>query len=97
MKQSFFDKWYDNVGYKTVEREVAQVAFNQLQEQVAEETRRERNCYKKALKKIRLLNPADTEEGYNEWGEALCFNRAQEIANEALETGGNQPAAPTIT
>lgn len=38
----------------------------------------------KALERIALLDPAETVEGYNEWGEALCFNTAQDIARTAL-------------
>ena len=39
-----------------------------------------------ALQKIADLDPSeDSEEGYNEWGEADCFNQAKKIANEALK------------
>ena len=38
-----------------------------------------------ALLKIAALDPAvDSEEGFNEWGEADCFNKAQAIAREAV-------------
>lgn len=38
-----------------------------------------------ALHKIAALNPeVDSDEGYNEWGEADCFRQAQEIAGEML-------------
>lgn len=38
-----------------------------------------------ALLKIAALNPEDdSEEGFNEWGEADCFNKAQAIAREAV-------------
>jgi hypothetical protein len=38
-----------------------------------------------ALRKIADLNPeVDSDEGYNEWGEADCFSQAQEIARAAL-------------
>ena len=41
--------------------------------------------YYKALKRIANLDAAnDSEEGYNEWGEADCFNQAQMIAKHAL-------------
>lgn len=41
---------------------------------------------KEALERIVSLNPSeDSSEGYNEWGEADCFNQAQKIANEALK------------
>jgi hypothetical protein len=40
---------------------------------------------KTALEKIATLNPSnDSTEGYNEWGEADCFNQAQAIAWDAL-------------
>jgi hypothetical protein len=52
---------------------------------------RERNAYRDialqmqmALDAIRALHPSDTEEGYNEWGEAECFHRAQRIAFDTL-------------
>jgi hypothetical protein len=38
-----------------------------------------------ALKKITALNPEDTYDGCNEWGEAECFTKAQKIATKALE------------
>jgi len=85
VKQSYFGKWYASIGRKSVDREVAQATFNQLQERVMEDTKRERNRYRKALRKIWRLNPADTSEGCNEWGEALCFQLAQDIAYKALE------------
>ena len=84
MKQKRFENWYAKVGSQLVEREVAQAVFELLQEQVLGEVKRERNRYQKALKKIRRLNPADSPEGYNEWGEAYCFQRARDIAGEAL-------------
>lgn len=38
-----------------------------------------------ALKRIAALDPEkDSEDGYNEWGEADCFRQAQAIAKEAL-------------
>jgi len=41
---------------------------------------------KEALEKIANLDPNyDSTEGYNEWGEADCFNQAQKIASEALK------------
>lgn len=48
-----------------------------------------------ALKDILALNPADTEEGYNEWGEAECFVRARRIALDTFDQlkkeFGNEP------
>ena len=39
----------------------------------------------KALERIASLDPdVDSDEGFNEWGEAECFNLAQNIAREAL-------------
>lgn len=39
-----------------------------------------------ALQKIANLNPGeDSDEGYNEWGEADCFRQAQNIAEAALK------------
>lgn len=84
MKRKDFGDWYAKVGHQLVEREVAQAMFELLQEQVLGKVVRERSRYRKALKKIRRLNPADSPEGYNEWGEAYCFQRAQDIAGEAL-------------
>ena len=38
-----------------------------------------------ALQYIQSLDPAsDSQEGYNEWGEAECFGLAQECAGAAL-------------
>lgn len=38
------------------------------------------------LQRIAELNPSvDSEDGYNEWGEADCFRQAQKIAEEALK------------
>jgi len=43
----------------------------------------------RALEKIAALDPSvDSEEGYNEWGEADCFIQAKEIAREALKEAG---------
>lgn len=84
MKQKRFENWYAKVGSQLVEREVAQALFELLQGQILGKVKRERNRYQKALKKIRRLNPADSPEGYNEWGEAYCFQRAKDLASEAL-------------
>jgi len=84
MKQKDFEYWYSMIGHQLVEREVAQAMFELLQGQILGKVKRERSRYRKALKKIRRLNPADSPEGYNEWGEAYCFQRAQDIAGEAL-------------
>jgi hypothetical protein len=41
-----------------------------------------------ALEKISELDPElHSSEGYNEWGEADCFNQAQTIARAALTQG----------
>lgn len=38
-----------------------------------------------ALEKIKTLDPGkDSSQGFNEWGEAECFNLAQRLATEAL-------------
>jgi len=38
-----------------------------------------------ALEKIAALNPEeDSDSGYNEWGEAECFNKAQAIATAII-------------
>lgn len=84
MKQKDFEYWYAKVGHQLADYEPAKAMFDLLQGQILGKVKRERNRYQKALKKIRRLNPADTEEGYNEWGEAYCFQRAQDIAGEAL-------------
>ena len=42
---------------------------------------------REALIEIWTLDPAiDSDEGYNEWGEADCFRQAQEIARRATVT-----------
>ncbi len=48
----------------------------------AERTRRRR--YQEALRAITELSAHDDPEGWNEWGEASCFNKAQELARKAL-------------
>ena len=41
---------------------------------------------REALERIANLDPSyDSTEGFNEWGEADCFNQAQQIASEALK------------
>jgi len=85
VKQIIFDEWYAKIGNLLVEREVAEAVFELLQKQILGGVKRERKRYRKALRKIQRLNPADTQEGLNEWGEAYCFERAQVIADEALE------------
>ena len=54
---------------------------------------RERGAYRdmafqmqKALQEILALHPSNTDEGYNEWGEAECFVKARRIALNTLET-----------
>lgn len=45
----------------------------------------------KALRLIAELDPlTDSDEGYNEWGEADCFRQAQIIARSALVSTNNQ-------
>lgn len=44
----------------------------------------ENKALREALTKISDLDPADTSDGFNEWGEAWCFNASQRIANDAL-------------
>jgi hypothetical protein len=39
----------------------------------------------KALREISQLDPSDTKNGFNEWGEAECFNKAQDLAKRAME------------
>lgn len=85
VKQIIFDRWYDRIGNLVAEREVAEAVFELLQKRILGEVKRERKRYRKALREIQRLNPAHTQEGYNEWGEAYCFQRAQVIADEALE------------
>lgn len=84
MKQKGFEDWYARVGNQLVDYEPAKTVFELLRGQILGKVKRERNRYRKALKKIRRMNPADSPEGYNEWGEAYCFQRAQDIAGEAL-------------
>ena len=41
--------------------------------------------YREALEKIAALDPEkDSTEGFNEWGEAECFDLAKEIARQAF-------------
>lgn len=84
MTEKDFDDWYAKVGSQLVEREVAKSVFELLRGAILGKVTRERNRYRKALKKIRRLNPVDSPEGYNEWGEAYCFQRAKDLASEAL-------------
>lgn len=48
-----------------------------------------------ALERIAALDPAeDSDQGYNEWGEADCFNKSQDMARAALNacvTSANSP------
>jgi hypothetical protein len=52
-----------------------------------------------ALNKIAALNPeTDSSEGCNEWGEADCFNKAQDIARGALGLStADAVAAPNLS
>jgi hypothetical protein len=68
-------------------RDVAEVVSNgqELCEEAADEIERLRA----ALDRISALHPTvDSDEGYNEWGEAHCFNLAQEVARAARATKG---------
>ena len=43
------------------------------------------NAYRAVLERIAALDPAtDSEDGFNEWGEADCFNKAQAMARAVL-------------
>lgn len=53
---------------------------------------RERGAYRDmafqlqtALQAILALDPAETDEGYNEWGEAECFCKARRIALDTMK------------
>lgn len=47
-----------------------------------------------ALQRIKDLDPEeDSKQGFNEWGEADCFNQAQTIAEEALAAINGEPSA----
>ncbi len=51
----------------------------------------DRAVISKALHLIAELDPLnDSDEGYNEWGEADCFRQAQIIARSALASIDNQ-------
>ncbi len=51
----------------------------------------DRATMSKALRLIAELDPLnDSDEGYNEWGEADCFRQAQIIARSALASTNNQ-------
>jgi hypothetical protein len=46
----------------------------------------ENEALRKALDRIAALDPSvDSDQGWNEWGEADCFDKAQEIAKAALK------------
>ena len=94
MKQIIFDRWYDRIGNLVAEREVAEAVFELLQNRILREVKRKRNRYRKALRKILQLRPEDTQEGYNEWGEAYCFQCARNIAKDALEKAIHPIALP---
>lgn len=94
MKQIIFDEWYVKIGNLLVEREVAEAVFGLLQKRILREVKRKRNRYRKALRKILQLRPEDTQEGYNEWGEAYCFQCARNIAKDALEKAIHPIALP---
>jgi hypothetical protein len=43
------------------------------------------NAYRHTLEAIARLDPEkDSPKGFNEWGEADCFNKAQAMASEVL-------------
>lgn len=51
----------------------------------AEAMEAEINRLAAALQAVADLHPAhDSKEGFNEWGEADCFNQAQALARKAL-------------
>lgn len=54
---------------------------------IAEQAQEENDRLRAALEGIVALNPdIHSSEGFNEWGEADCFNQAQMIAREALRS-----------
>jgi hypothetical protein len=51
--------------------------------------------YEDALKKIAEMDAErDSVEGYNEWGEADCFNQARELAQRTLVRAGKSYHSP---
>lgn len=57
-------------------------------EKLTRDLEQENAALRKALTEAAFLNPSvDSVEGYNEWGEADCFNKAQGIACAALRQG----------
>lgn len=45
----------------------------------------DRTMLLEALQKIKKLDPEfDSDEGFNEWGQAHCFIQCQEIAGKAI-------------
>ena len=55
-----------------------------LKDAVAREMEIER--LRAALRTISELHPdKDSDEGYNEWGEAECFGKAKELSNAAMK------------
>lgn len=52
---------------------------------MVEELEIEKNSFAAALQAIAYLHPEkDSKEGFNEWGEADCFNQAQSMARKTL-------------
>lgn len=52
---------------------------------MVEELEIEKNSFAAALQAIADLHPEkDSKEGFNEWGEADCFNQAQSMARKTL-------------
>ena len=59
---------------------------------------RERMLDLYAAQQIAAIDPAtDSEEGFNEWGEADCFGQAQAVARTALSTVGSAGHAAAST
>ena len=53
---------------------------------VARRLERERDALKAALEAIALINPdRNSDEGWNEWGEADCYKQILKLAHAALE------------
>ena len=91
--ESFEEWWYPfrhstpGMGrHSTDEKLIAQAAWNEQQKKI-DALEAKLAIAVEALILVSKLDPSiNSDEGYNEWGEADCFNQSQTIANVALAT-----------
>lgn len=87
------DKWKQRWQEKADAFEVQEQTIAVLHHQKEAADAREKQV-RAALERIAALNPdKDSKEGWNEWGEADCFDQAQAIARRALD-GQTEPGEP---